>query len=87
MAGYLVLKYVVMADNLGIEKPYIFSGLDQHSDVAFCLPGKAVSGGFIAPGTDGILICYGESISLNLKSRPEQDAKLINKFLHGHDDY
>lgn len=86
MAGYLVLKYIVIDDN-GIEKPYIFTALDQHRDVAFHLGGKVVSGGFIAPGTDSILICYGESISLNVKSRPEQDAKLINKFLHGSDDY
>ena len=80
MSSYKVLKYIVIDDD-GIEKPIIFTGLDQHGDIALKMGKEVISAGFIAPHDNGML-CYGESISLKIKSRPE-DTKMINGFFMG----
>lgn len=74
------LKYIIVDDGLN-EKPIIFSNLDQHNDIAYRLSWKPVSAGFVTM-VNGQAECYGESISLNIKSRPEEDSKIINRFLN-----
>lgn len=63
----------------------IFSDTHVHADVARGLYGKPVSAGFCHLNTaidDTItVICYGESISMNLKSRPE-DGEIITRKLN-----
>ena len=77
-------KYVVFELENGIEDMIIFSGLVQHDWMARGL-GLIVSAGFISVhtdfGGDQLIECYGESISLNLKSRPEEDAKIAHRVL------
>lgn len=57
----------------------VFSELQQHSEFKHFNP---VSAGFISIGIreDGEVkaVCYGESISLNLKSMEEDDTVLAN---------
>ena len=71
----------------------VFSELMEHKDFADWEP---VSAGFINintihhsegnyHGTD--CICYGESVSLHLKSDPEKDTKLAKKQILGHYEY
>ena len=69
-------KYVVFEGDLGIEYPVIFPPYTNHSSIRD-LSGKAISAGFVI-FEDGILIPYGESVTLKLKSRPK-DQKLLNK--------
>ena len=77
-------KYIVFETANGIEDMVIFSILVQHDWVARGM-GLIVSAGFISVhtdfGGDQLIECYGESISLNLKSRPEQDAKIAHRVL------
>jgi hypothetical protein len=79
-------KYVIIDTDL-FAAPVVFSDLLQHADVVRSLAGKtssAISAGFCyIKVVDGEprYVCYGESISLGLKSRPEEDARILNKYL------
>lgn len=63
----------------------IFTELSNHSDVARSLHGKPVGAGFcnlICTIEDEPAIeCFGYSATLNLESRGEVDAAIINKHI------
>lgn len=65
--------------------PVIFSELLTHVDVACALFSRdsVVGAGFCYVNNDGLYVCYGESISLKIKSREALDSKELNKLL-GH---
>lgn len=72
-------KYIVV--NNGIYEEMITFGEHQkHSGVAATLfPNDTIlSAGSIKVGLNG-LECYGMSVSLGMKSRPEEDTKLARR--------
>lgn len=77
-------KYIRTKDN----KIIIFSELQQHSEFEIFKP---ISAGFVAFGTDkdGELkcSCYGDSVSLGLDSKGEEDAILVKRWILGYDYY
>ena len=77
-------KYVVTKDNEII----VFPELLQHSEFRRFEP---ISAGFISFGVNKqgnpTCSCYGESISLGIKSRPEEDTLLAKRQLNMLDDY
>ena len=75
----LQMKYVVV-DNGLYDLPVIFPETVLHNEMAFKIGGMPLRAGFVKV-RDGEVICYGESISLDLKSDPVEDAKLISRFL------
>lgn len=78
------MKYIVVDNGSWID-PYIFSEAVQHFEMASNIHGDVISAGFVYWTPNG-LECYGESISLDVKSRPEEDSKMINKMLGASDD-
>ena len=70
------VKYVCTKDNQII----VFSELFTHDEFKHFNP---ISAGFISIGADGksepSCSCFGESVSLDLKSRPEIDTELARK--------
>lgn len=69
----------------------IFDEGQNHSDVALSLRGTPVGAGFIKVGgfqsktgeeskTEAMAICYGQSMTLGISSRPE-DVEIINRAL------
>ena len=71
-----IKKYIVFDDEFAIRFPME----ESHVNIALRRLAKPVSAGFIRPaggGADGY-VCYGESLTLHLKSRPE-DAKYFQK--------
>ena len=80
MKRYDDIKYVVF-DFLGDEYIVIFPELLTHIELANAVTKmtdymKPISGGFIEHGK-----CTGESISLNMKSRGEEDTLLLEKLV------
>jgi hypothetical protein len=77
---FLKTKYIRTNDN----KIIVFSELNQHSEF---INFKPVSAGFISigVGSDGNpdCSCYGESISLGLKSNEEEDTILAKRQILG----
>lgn len=83
------MKYVIIETHM-CAVPIVFSELQQHSDVAHAFarqPGEGetykdviIGAGFCIVNADGMFQCYGESISLNVKSRGEPDSKFLNKY-------
>lgn len=72
------VKYVVIKDN-SFQKVIVFSELLSHGVFRNLNP---ISAGFVTFGEEnGILTakCYGESTALNIKSRPEDDVKLVKE--------
>lgn len=66
----------------------IFSPTIRHSDLkpAWGLSGETVSAGFCtvqakADSSDADVHCYGESVSLGLESR-EEDEEIINRYIN-----
>lgn len=70
-------KYIITEDNV----PVIFSELaPSHAEVARALfPGLKIIGAGFCYIQDNQYVCYGESISLGVKSRGEQDSKVLNR--------
>ena len=69
------IKYIVTKD----EKIIIFSDLQQHNEFEMFNP---IAAGFIQVGISNgeqFANCYGESISLRLKSRGDKDTKLAQR--------
>ncbi len=63
--------------------PVIFDPAIQHADVARTLPYKITSAGFTKIENDKEQLsikCWGGSNSLNIKSKPEDDRKIIQRF-------
>lgn len=84
---YRVMKYV-MFDN---DTPVIFPDHMTHSAMAekICMP--ATSAGFVHVGGrdeygNPQFVCYGESVSLRLKSN-EKDSKIMNRTYGLESDY
>ncbi len=76
------MKYIIVEHEVYGEKPFIFSNLDQHNDIAnLLLRGneKVVGAGFVTFTPTG-LQCWGESESLGIVSRHEEDSDAINRF-------
>ena len=75
------MKYLILDD--GYETPILFPEYKKHDDMSRKL-GKAISAGFVSfgPRPEGEVgaTCYGESVSLKIKSRPE-DSGLISRLL------
>jgi len=75
------MKYIIAENEYGLEFPILFSPDIQHDQI---FSGKKVSAGYcclrIAEGNEYISYdCYGESISLQMKSRKEIDEEILNK--------
>ena len=75
-------KYIIVEDH-GLEVPIVFCPLLQHKDVAKPYS-KVISAGFCSVHKDINDVtnwkCWGESISLKLDSRPE-DEEVLTKLL------
>lgn len=73
------IKYIITKD----DRIIVFSELFLHSDFKRFEPKSA---GFISIGVDKegkpTCSCYGESISLGLKSRIEEDTKIAKRQLN-----
>lgn len=72
-------KYLVI-ELEGIPQPVVFSELTTHSDVAQALRGTVLSAGFCYIA-EGLYVCYGESVSCRVKSRGDEDSKILNRLL------
>jgi hypothetical protein len=81
---YLKQKYIITYN----KKIIVFTEFLQHSEFKHFNP---ISAGFISFGINEkgnqTCSCYGESISLGLKSNPEEDTILAKIQLNMVDDY
>lgn len=75
-------KYIVVKQGT-FEVPFVFSELSQHADVAYAVSGdvRNVVGAGFCHILDDRYVCYGESISCKIKSRLEEDTKILNRLL------
>jgi hypothetical protein len=71
-AKYVIVKYD------GAECPIVFSSLMHHTHMT--ARENCVGAGFCHVEND-LYKCYGESTSLGIKSRGEQDSDLLNRLL------
>lgn len=71
------IKYITF-DNGLIDAIVIFPEYVMHSDVG--IKGTILGAGFIEI-VDGKWNCHGNSISLSVASRPDEDSKIANKFI------
>ena len=86
-------KYIVVGnENLGIETAIVFSPIEDHHQMAQRFIGKmmkVLGAGFVSIGNNenGELSvgCYGESVSLKIKSRGHKDAHAVKWAIFGDD--
>ena len=73
-----IMKYVIT-----LAGPIIFSPDILHADTVQSKEGIISAGFFFIKQAQGKgnIICYGESTSLNIKSRGMQDASIIGNYL------
>ena len=75
------MKYIIIKTPMG-EKPYIFSNLDNHNEVANSLRyghDNVVGAGFLQHTAEGMRV-YGRSESLDVNNRGDADNRIINRF-------
>lgn len=72
------MKYIIVESETGLELPIVFNSILTHKDVA--RPYIVVSAGFCSCES-GKWTVWGESVSLQMKSRP-QDEKILNNTLN-----
>jgi hypothetical protein len=70
-----------------LEAPIVFPEIIQHADMARSLgwigdDKRVVGAGFVRIQDDGYIV-YGESVSLQVKSRGAEDERILNKYLGG----
>jgi hypothetical protein len=70
------MKYIVV--DMNIPEPFVFSETVTHADVARAVGGTVLGAGFCQIAGDQFH-CYGESISLRVKSRGDEDSNILNK--------
>jgi hypothetical protein len=81
-------KYIIIESGPFLL-PVVFSELQTHADVARALSGggqPSVVGAGFCHIDDDRYVCYGESVSLKVKSRGDEDSKLLNSYLGGEVD-
>lgn len=71
------LKYIVIKNEWGEEVPVIFPEALKHTDIKG--DNIVISAGFCQLN-DGDPCCFGESLSLSIKARPDTDAELMRDF-------
>lgn len=80
----MYMKYIV-SDHLGYEAPFIFPKEISHQNFAIMFMNidhkHRISAGRVIIDSENEIVCYDESLTLRLKSRPEVDATLIKKML------
>lgn len=70
-------KYIIVETVFGQPAATVFPEILQHNEVA--KNQKVISAGFCQHRVHGPgWICWGMSTSLNIKSHPEQDEKILN---------
>lgn len=75
---YFKSKYIVSRDGT----PVVFAEVLNHADVARALFGNTpIMGAGFCYIKDNRYECWGESVSLRVKSRGEQDAEMLNRYL------
>ena len=67
-------KYIIFEGPL-CQEVVIFSSVMTHSNVAICIGHEVVSAGFVEFSEHPQ--AYGESVSLGIKSRPEDTARIL----------
>lgn len=72
---YYKAKYVIIGH---MQVPVVFSDLLGHDEIAH---GQPVVGAGFCYIRDSRYVCYGESVSLKVKSRGDADALILNKLL------
>ena len=74
-------KYIILND----RTPIVFPETHAHRDMKFWVaPGAECTGaGFVYINDKGSYVCYGESTSLNVKSRGAVDSAILNRYLGG----
>jgi hypothetical protein len=79
-------KYIIV--DTGLPTAFIFPETVTHADVARAVaPGRPVLGaGFVSVSDDGEYSCWGESISLKIKSREAEDTRILNHTCRGRYD-
>ena len=76
-------KYIIHTKNI----PIVFPEIIAHADMARNMGWKKedIIGAGIVYVNDDSYNCYGESVSLRVKSRGEEDVKILNRYLGGED--
>ena len=72
-------KYIVI-ERARLATPIIFSETMGHDEMAAAVGGEVVGAGFCYISDDRYK-CYGESVSLKIKSRGDVDANILNLYL------
>jgi hypothetical protein len=68
------MKYIISKD----DTPVVFSDIQSHQEVASALSFLVLGAGFCHINNKEF-VCYGDSVSLNVKSRGPVDSLIINK--------
>lgn len=72
-------KYVIVKRG-NILYPIIFTDLMGHNEAVHGND-EVIGAGFCYINREGQYVCYGESVSLKVKSGGEKDSAILNKYL------
>ena len=71
------MKYLIIEDFSGKQRPFIFPDSVDHVDMRGQLPyAKVISCGVVSL-SEGGFVCTGGNSEMEIKARPSEDAELI----------
>lgn len=76
-----MMKYIIVLRK-GLELPFLFPSIVNHIDMwvdVQKMNDKVISAGFVRMSLDGKIQAFGESESIGIKGRPEEDSALLEK--------
>uniref|UniRef100_A0A7C4AHV0 Uncharacterized protein n=1 Tax=Fundidesulfovibrio putealis TaxID=270496 RepID=A0A7C4AHV0_9BACT len=74
------MKYIIFEDFAGHPAPMLFPGRVSHQEMRELVPYSSVLSAGYVEVTDGVFRVHGQSVSLGVKSRPE-DLEIIARHL------
>lgn len=81
------IKYIIATNGYNTPTPFLFPETVKHEEMAqmvttFPYEGNVVGAGFCYFNTDTHeWVCHGKAASLNIKSRADIDAAVLNRML------
>lgn len=78
------MKYLIIdsGDGLGLSLPILFHPMIEHAEMAARFQDREILGaGFVSFGERTSIVCYGESNSLQMKAKPEEDVGILSRYM------
>lgn len=78
------MKYIITKDNEVIIFSNSLTHIQVQQQLSYVICKEMKGAGFVTVHDSGEVNCYGESVSLKIKSRGDEDAEIVGRQIRGY---